>query len=154
MGWRLNLAIRRQSPCHQGSSPGSASVGTAQEPAPQRQWGVITGLEQTPMLTCSCEEKQEIFAMKCGTVWNSQFVTTHREFKNKPSFKGNFCDGTLRKNRPLSSKNCQASRPAPEWGFDNVSPFSIALALKIQRSAHSPKFAQKRDVVKAVNEEK
>lgn len=35
-----------------------------------------------------------------------------------------------------------------------MSTFSMALALKIQRSAHCPKFVQKADVLKAVNEEK
>lgn len=50
-------------------------------------------------------KRWQISAMKCGAVWNSQFVTAHCEFKNSPSFKGNFCDGILRKNRLLSSKN-------------------------------------------------
>lgn len=107
MGWRLNLVRWWWSPCHQGSSPGLAWVGTAQELAPQHWRGDGMGLEQTSTLTCSCEERWEILATKCGTVWNSQFVMAHSEFKNRPSLKGDFCNDILRKNRPLSSKNGQ-----------------------------------------------
>lgn len=57
MCWKLNSVMQQQSPCDQGSSPGSTLVGTAQEQVPQSRQGVIIGLEKTSTLTRSCEEK-------------------------------------------------------------------------------------------------
>lgn len=87
------------------SSPGLALVGTGQELGPHDRWGLRMAWSKHLHWLAHMKKRWQIPATKCGTVWNSQFVTAHCEFKNSPSFKGNFCDGILRKNRLLSSKN-------------------------------------------------
>lgn len=149
---RLSSVLWQQSPCHQRSNPRLTSVGIS----PAAPTGSHNGAGAS---ICVDLLMWRGAGNVCNEMWNClKFTVCHSPLwiQEQAFFsKEFFCDGILRKNRPLSSKNGERSKPAPERCFDKYEPIFHGFGIKnTEKYILSKICTENNRVVKAVNKGK